>query len=198
MAKSFALSLIIVAIFFISRALANELHGLGNNTITCDPQLEEDCQSESLETIADKVNRNRQTISDVQIDITIPQLYLNTTIKFTDLKSLAMKGKQTTITCIANTSSSAGIQLSSIEDTIKLSNLSLNSCGIWTLERQKTYISALIILNCSNVELCEIVIEKSTGIGLMILNHTGGRVSITSALFVENTLPQKYRNGTAE
>ena len=199
MAKNFALSLIVTAIFLNSRAFAEELHELSNYMITCDPRLElnEDCQSESLETIAAKINRSQQT--DVQIDITIPQLYLNTPIKFADLKSLVIKGKSTTITCIASANSSAGIQLSSIEDIIKLSNLTLNSCGVLlTLERHKTYISALIILNCSNVELNEIVIQKSTGIGLMILNHTGGRVSIISTLFVENKLPQKYRNGTKE
>ena len=124
---------------------------------------------------------------------------MNTPIKFADLKSLVIKGKSTTITCIASANSSAGIQLSSIEDVIKLSNLTLNSCGILlTLERHKTYVSALIILNCSNVELNEIAIQKSTGIGLMILNHTGGRVSIISTMFVENKLPQKYRNGTKE
>ena len=198
MAKNFALSLVIAILFLISRIIAEELCGLSNNTITCDPQLEEDCQSESLETIAAKVNKSRQTVSNVQIDITISQLYLNTPIKFTDLKSLVIKGKSTTITCIASASCNAGIQLSSIENTIKLSNLSMNSCGISTLLRHKTYISAMIILNCSNVELNEIVIEKSMGIGLMILYHKEGRVNITSALFVDNTLPQKYRNDTEE
>ena len=187
------LVLVVSAVFLTSVAFAENFHQSSNNAITCDPQSDDDCQSESLETIAAKVAGQRQT--DVQIDITIPQLYLNAPVKFADLKSLVIKGNSTTITCIAN--STAGIQLSHIADRVTLSNLIINSCGT-EIQRHKTYISALIILNCSNVELTEIVIEKSNGIGLMILNHTGGRVSITSALFAENTLSQKYGNSTKE
>ena len=187
------LVLVLSALLLISVAFAENFHRSSNNTITCDPQLKDDCQSELLETIAAKVKGQQQT--DVQIDITIPQLYLDAPVKFADLKSLVINGNPTTITCIASANSSAGIQLSRIADRVKLSNLIINSCGT-EIQRRKTYVSALIILNCSNVELTEIVIQKSNGIGLMILNHTGGRVSITSALFAENKLPQKYRNST--
>ena len=65
MAKNFALSLIVIAIFLKSRAFAEELHELSNYMITCDPrlELEEDCQCESLETIVAKINGSRQTES---------------------------------------------------------------------------------------------------------------------------------------
>ena len=183
--------IIISAVFLTSIVFAESFNR--SLSITCDPQLEEDCQSESLETIADKVKGHQQT--EVQIDIKIPLLHLNTPVKFEGFKSLIIKGNSTTITCMAGANSSAGIQLSHIADSIKLSNLILHSCGTEIL-RHKMYISALIILNCSNVELTEIAIEKSNGIGLMILNHTGGRVSISSALIAANTLPQKHGNGT--
>ena len=180
----------ISALFLTSIAFAENSI---NNTISCDPQLENDCQDELLETIAAQVKGYQQT--DVHIDIAIPQLHLNAPVEFADLKSLTIKGNSTTITCITNENSSVGIQIIRIVDIVKLSNLILNSCGT-EIQRKKTYISALIILNCSDVELTEMVIEKSEGIGLMILNHTGGRVSITSTSFRRNTLPQKHRNYT--
>ena len=181
--------IIISAIFLTSVVFAESFNR--SLLITCDPQIE-DCQSESLETIAAEVNEHQQT--DVHIDIKVPLLHLNASVKFESLTSLIINGNSTTITCMEN---NTGIQLSHIGDSIKLSNLIFNSCGTEILRHKNlVFISALIILNCSNVELTEIVIEKSNGIGLMILNHTGGTVNISSALIAGNALPQRYWNGT--
>ena len=157
--------------------------------ITCDSKSEEECQSESLETIAKKVKKQM----DVQIDIKTPQLQLNTTVNFTKLNSLRINGEpgSTNITCRADGNIGAGIVLSGINDTISLNNLNLTSCGS-RVHHNHTFISALTILHCRNVELNGLVIARSRGIGLTLLIHKGGRVNVISTVFKENKLPQEY------
>ena len=56
----------------------------------------------------------------------------------------------------------------------------------------RIFMSALTLVYCSNVEINSLIIEKSRGVGLTILNHQGGRVNINSPIFKENELPQEY------
>ena len=51
------------------------------------------------------------------------------------------------------------------------------------------FISAFHLVNCSNIEIDSLVVEKSRGLGMTISNHQGGRVNINSSLFKENQLP---------
>ena len=174
-----------------------EPHGikLPEFNITCDPQNSEsqgNCQNETLETIAIK----SKDLTDVQINIKILQLKLNANVSFTNLTSLTINGEPglTTITCTASGNVSAGIVLRNIMDTITLNNLKLISCGSLisdTLDG-KTYSSSLTITHSWNVELNGLVIARSRGLGLTILNHQGGRVNIKSAIFIENNPPQEY------
>ena len=157
--------------------------------ITCDPGSQKDCQSDSLETVATTV----QEKTDVQIDIKIPQLFLNSNISFTSLNSLTINGEpgSTTIIC---TAAGAGIVLNDIHSILILNNLNLSFCGskIITEFHSKTYISALTIVHCRNVELNELVIAKSRGLGLTILDHQGGRVYVKSATLKENKLLHEH------
>ena len=68
--------------------------------ITCDPHLEEDCQSESLETIAVKLEEKPRDIA-VQIDIKTSQLQLNTTVQISNISNLTIigHGENTNILC---------------------------------------------------------------------------------------------------
>ena len=171
--------------------------------ITCDPNFEENCQSESLETIAAKIEDKYDLA--VQININTSWLKLNSAIKFRNFRSLAINGaghgESTTIICKGTDENEnnidAGIVLSDIADRIMLSNLKLTSCGSKRDMNQSsdtycTGLSALTILHCNNVELRELIIERSVGTGLMILHHSGGRVSIISMILKENKPPQNH------
>ena len=167
--------------------------------ITCDPhdKNSQTCRSESLETIAAVVKDYSQT--DIQINVRIPQLKLIADVKFTNLNSLTIIGvpNMTSIICMASGSvSSVGMALRNIS-TVMLQSLNLILCGSLTKDAYKlettTYSSALVIVQCKNVELSRVVIAKSKGIGMTLLGSQGGRVNILSTVFKENKLPQEYQ-----
>ena len=193
--------LIHYALVFVSLAACSctsiTPHGASYN-ITCDVHLEEDCDSSSLEDIADQVNDSQ--ITDVRIDILIPTIRLNVSANFDNLSSLCISGDRpghTTIECSTavsdvNKSSNggAGIVIRGVNGTVTLNYLKLVSCGA-IINIDKVYISALTILYSANVRIDQTVIRSSTGIGLMVVNHAGGDVNITSSSFEHNWLQWK-------
>ena len=83
---------------------------------------------------------------------------------------------------------------------LNLRNINLTLCGLHFGSKDyssKNFSSALTIIQCKIVEINRMVIERSTGIGLMIFVHEGSRVNISSAIFKANQLTQhKYINST--
>ena len=166
--------------------------------ISCDQRNSKSCQrpSKSLEEIADDV-MGRANI-DVLIDIKVRKLYLNRAINFSNLRSLTINGEpdMAVIECsFSSNRSDTGIILSDILDEVSLRNLKLISCGSLfknVFKNNQTFMSALTLVHCSNVVFNLLVLESSRGIGLMIVNHKGGRVNINSSTFRENKLPQEY------
>ena len=164
--------------------------------ITCDPKFNEtDCQSKSLEMIVDEVEN--KAISDLEISIKLQQLQLNTTLNFTDLSSLIIRGEgesgMTNIFCTRGTQ--AGIVISSINGTVLLQNLNLSFCGLEIKSKfgkngYSNFFTALTISHCKNVEINNVVIERSEGLGLVMENTQGGYVIMTSTLFEGNKMPQ--------
>ena len=79
---------------------------------------------------------------------------------------------------------------------MELRNLDLAFCGsqIHTEFENKTYLSPLTLIQCGNVMLSGITIERSGGIGLMIVNRPGSEVNIESAIFNENRLHSGFSN----
>ena len=172
-------------------------------SIKCDPYAElkfegdQECKNETLAKIASSVNEQ----INVQIDVYIPLLLLNETAAFTNLTSLTinggLKGIMTNISCVVNGSSNdAGIILSNITEYISLNNLRLLSCGSISEKRNtenfydSEYSSALTIIHGRNVNLDKVVIERSKGLGLTILDHQGGEVNIVSSVFKENKVEE--------
>ena len=156
-----------------------------NFSITHDVEL-----TTSLETIADEINKQPET--NVQIDIDVPELQLNGRINFTNLSSLTIIGhpNSTLINCTGN---DTGIVISGIVDTLTISHLNLTFCGLVMgsslLQKGKLYLSALTIDRCKYVHLSKLVIARSKGTGLIIADHQGGIVNITSTTFIDNRLP---------
>ena len=168
-------------------------------TITCDRSSQGNCQNDTLGMIADDIEGK----NDVHIDILTPKLQLNEEIIFIGLHSLTITGKldtQTSIICITGQNASTGVVLRNISGSVELRNLKLTFCGseVDTEFDSNIYISALTMIQCRNVELNDITIERSGGIGLMIVNHRGGEVSIESAIFRLNRQHTKYFNSTSD
>ena len=157
--------------------------------IICDHNSHMKCQGETLETISAKVREQ----TDLHIDIKTPYLHLNANVTFRNLRSLTISSEPglTTINCVTNGIAGAGIVLSNIEK-VTLNKLSLTFCGSMINRNNINYLSALTIVHCKNVQLTELVISRSKGIGLTVLNYEDSEVNIKSAVFKENTQPKDY------
>ena len=154
-----------------------------------------DCNGTSLEEIASNVEN--QQLLDVQINIRTPEIVLYTRITFANLSNVNINGESvnTTIVCcggsIDKSNDGAGIVLHNITDTVTLNNLTLLHCGSKIVQRNKIYSSALTLVHCENMEFNQINITQSDGIGLMMIDNTGGNVSIKSSSFTGNKLLQE-------
>ena len=166
--------------------------------ITCDPNnnTQVDCQNETLGTILNGIEGEY----DVHIDLETTELQLNEVINLTGLNSLTIIGKhnvQTSIICTPrqDASTGPGIVLKNMSGLIELHNINLMFCGS-EVDDNNNYItlSALTVIYSRNVWLSDITIERSRGIGLMIVNHLGGEVCIESAIFKENRPHSYYLN----
>ena len=172
--------------------------------ITCDPCYNEQSCQDNMTLVGIAASVKKQSHIQININIMIPVLHLNDTVRFSNLNSLAIVGKSgsTAIMCTANDSITAGIILSNITDTILLKNLNISYCGSKVKTRlisvkvdddtSKAFSSALTIVHSRNVEMNQIIIASSRGLGLMVLDHQGGRVEIMSTIFLENKLPKAY------
>ena len=165
-------------------------------TITCDRISQANCQNETLSTILNSIEGD----GDVHIHIQTPDLQLDEVINITGLNSLTIAGRrdvQTSIICSASQNASAGILLWNISGSVEIHNLDLKFCGSKVDKEYDgdTYLSALAIIWCGDVQLSHITIERSNGIGLMIIvNQTGAQdvINIESSIFRENNLHSNY------
>jgi hypothetical protein len=160
----------------------------------CESQL--DSQNQSF----DEIRGELEEEGHVQINILTSELQLNTSVRFTNLASLIIGGKlnfPSVLKCTAG----AGIIISDISDMIRIHNLKLLSCGLLTTTKSNcetqallTYISALTLIHCSSVRLDQLYITESRGIGLTLLDHQGGNVSIASSVFEHSGVQREYND----
>ena len=140
----------------------------------------------------------KRNITDLEINIKIHQLQLDTTLNFINLSSLIISGEPdslTNIVCIRDGITQAGIVLSDIKGRVLLQNLNLSFCGTkinskFERDNSKFYSALTIISHCKNVKLDKIVIARSQGLGLQMTNTQGSHVTFTSTIFKGNEIPK--------
>ena len=164
--------------------------------VTCNSHGHENTENQSncvsLEDISFIIEE--QQLLDVQVNVWISETFLHSRIHFKDLNSLIINGEPalSTITCsTASSDNDTGIILSDIAD-VKINNLKLEFCGSKVFWERNNFASALTLFYCRNVDFSQLAILHSRGIGLMIVDHRRGSVSIESSVFIENNLPQDY------
>ena len=193
--------LVLVLLFFCTREVlchSGAAEKVAFN-VTCDPNFNGTiCHGDSLEEIVDEAKK--KTISDLEIRIKIPQLQLNKILHSTNLRSLIIRGEDelgmTNLVCTQTHAygSQAGIVINGIKESVLLQNLNLSFCGVkisntFGKSSSKFYMyRALTIDQCKNVELKNIVIERSKGLGLVMNSNQGGHVIMTSILFQGNSM----------
>ena len=156
--------------------------------IPCEPK-NSDCK-DSLETIAADLPVTEEV--DVLINIEEHQIYLNQNVTFSRLKTLTVNGhpdSTTTINCSMSLDE-AGITIDNVRN-LTLNDLTIISCGSLFLVNTHTYSATLTLKNCNNVNIYNLVISSSEGIGLMIYQHWSGRVHIAKSNFTDNELSGK-------
>ena len=145
---------------------------------------------QSLEIIANFTKGN-----NVHIDIMSTYLYLNKSISFDGLHSLTINGDPSSGTNISckDLSGHAGIILKTIRN-VTLRRLTIAHCGSLLDLGKKIYSSALILTGCGDVHVRNLVITKSQGIELAIINHQQGTVYIGRSKFIKNMIPKEFKD----
>ena len=154
--------------------------------IDCDPHLDSNCNSLSLEQLSVATQDNSMGYNTINILTT--QLLLTANVTFSGLNALTINGNDTNITCQGVF---AGLIFSDIQ-MLTVRSLAVTNCGAIPIMQKFTYSSAITIICSRNVTAANLTIAESMGIGLTILDHQGGFVQITSARFVENKAPLHY------
>ena len=206
MAAIISLKCAITVVVILVIKITTVTGGTNLNTfnVTCDPGQYNECQNNTtLVGIAASVKKlQSQDHIQININLMIPVVHLNDTVRFSNLNFLSIVGKfgTTDILCpSSNSVTDAGIILSNITGTIILKNFKMSYCGSRDETRLRiddntlaTFTSALTIVRSRNVEMSQVVIANSRGIGLTVLEHQGGKVEVVSAIFLKNKLPEKY------
>ena len=150
-----------------------------------------DCE-ESLKAI----ESNLTVGEDVRIDIEETHLYLKEAVTFAGLGSLTINGKpdsKSTINCTL-TGNSTGLLLENIT-RLNMNNLVLTLCGAMIRIGKKTFMSAVTLKNCNDVNITNMTIKNSLGTGLTIHQQNQGRVSIVRSNFTDNQLSAEMKDG---
>jgi hypothetical protein len=143
-----------------------------------------------LEFIADKLTKDE----NVSIDIEIHSLSLTKTISFNNTRSVIISGDQNSAEAViinCNVNSKTGIIFTSVKN-VTLINLKLMYCGALVTMKYYKYSSALTLRYCNYVQIRYSIIEKSRGIGLIILNHRKGDINIFRSNFTQNKIPREF------
>lgn len=161
--------------------------------IECDHYVDSKCNSPSLKEIAEIENSPCGNSTNFEIVILPAQLQLNSSIKLSKLEHLTISGNpnqniRTTITCLKG--DFAGLTFENFA-SLTIRSLTVTGCGtIIYPQRESVFISAVTIVHSRNVTVENLIITKSTGIGLLIANHQEGIVQVESSEFHENVLPK--------
>lgn len=154
----------------------------------------------SLEDVQQTI-REQNLTDDAIISIHFHALNLSTKVVFSQLNSLRLTAgynKTTVITCNATNSGVLFSKISSLE----INNLTFVSCGQTPVHHDHRHYSALTLNECVRVEISNLTIRNSNGIGMMILKHQGESITIVSSVFEDNNItsdgkmqPDKFGGG---
>ena len=173
----------------------------GNNTLQCLQFSEYRCQS--LEYVCD--NLKSIASSSIQVTVCGPEINLTQSLLFEDYTDLTLTGMDNKsgakIQC--NTSGS-GLSFVRVRG-LSIEHLNIKNCGAQgntamvdsqTGNNSVTYNSALYILNCTNVAIRNITVQRSNGTGLSMFD-TNGTVLIADSHFQENYIRASKVNSSS-
>ena len=147
--------------------------------LDCDPRVDSHCVGSMLHQIAENLTESGSL--DVIIKINTSRLQLMEVVKFDNLESVRISGINTIINC---TSEESGLLFSNISRLTIIDSITLTNCGGQIEPCGVT--AALSLLHCKDINASHLQVSRSKGIGLMIMDHQGGTVQISSSTFTEN------------
>ena len=188
--KSYVLVVTLLAVanknqlLIIGSGYSNQENITAAYIIECDQYVDSNCSSLSLEQAARSIMENSSGC--VRITIKTTELQLRTNVTFSRLESLTISGDpdlNTTVSCQGG--DSAGLAFSDLA-ALTIRKLTIAHCGAIL---NTYYSSAVTILHSRDVIIESLIVSKSKGIGLMIIDHQGGFIQIESSNFLENKIP---------
>ena len=149
--------------------------------------------SESLQAIALKASNKK--FESVIISIGKRRVHLKNNVSFSSLLSLSITGSSSLGTLIdcGDSNNISGITFNNIMN-LTMIKLSLIHCSSRRRLKNHTYSSALTLDSCGHVNITQLTIQRSLGIGLTILNHQKGTVHISHSNFTHNKLPEELKS----
>lgn len=162
----------------------------GNNTLQC-LKSSDKYRCQSLEYVCD--NLKSITSSSIQVTVCGPEINLTQSLLFEDYIDLTLTGMKNSGATINCNTSGSGLSFFRVKE-LSVEHLNMESCGAQgnstMVDSQKgnisvTYNSAVYILNCTDVAIRNIIVQKSNGTGLSIFD-TNGTVLIEDSHFLEN------------
>ena len=156
---------------------------LSANQTTADIREFEISYTNSCDNVKPQLSEIPDNISNsthhILVRINVENLKLSRTAKFSNLRSVTIYGKNSTITC----SNNSGISFQLVEK-VTLCNITIMACGIW----KRNHTSGVRIAHCSHIVLLNITLKHSNGSGVYI-DSPKNQVSITDSYFISNKLP---------
>ena len=168
--------------------------GSGEDYVTLLPYTLDECNTHtnfscSLEQIAEDIRTEtgrNETKVQVEISIRIPILTITRRVDFSGVDSLSIKGEENFI--INCTSEKAGIVFRDVS-SLALNNITVTNCGAEVHTAFTEYSAAISIIQCKDVSISRLVVTRNRGVGMIIIDHFGGKITVHSSNFTTNTLP---------
>ncbi len=142
------------------------------------------CQHVQLDNMTMFINGNNELVVHICSNISMTNV-----TKFLGLTSVTIKGMNG-ISYLHCRNEEAGFHFENVS-YVEILNISINQCGFEKSinELDLTFISSICMINCSNISVTNVTIQKSSGIGLILINNNN--IAITNCAFNENKLSQK-------
>lgn len=156
--------------------------------IDCDPQGDANCNSPTLDQVARNLTAATSDNSNMSatINLTTDVLELTKSAEFSNLTSVTLRGRNSTINC---TIEGIGIELHNI-GFVLIENLAVLGCGsLLQIANTWQVRSALHISRCHHVTIRYVRIAHSKGSGLNLQRLTGNLL-VTHSDFMDNFLTE--------
>ena len=203
MEKLAVLVLVVCSLYAFQPLLCTSLESPRNTICVYGTGAQSECDGDLNQTDCHTLDALPQLLSsNTTVHFCSKHVILSNELSFTDLRDITFEGvpSHTHIKC---QSQNAGFKFVRSVN-LNFSNLVINGCGvkqsstsgsIMNSNTTEPFSTALFILNCSNVAMCDVAIKSSRGTGVSFFD-TNGNNNFTHCTFAENAAVEPLPGGS--